>query len=654
MKRTIIAALCIGAASTAFAQEDAVVVTATRFPERRLDAPIGMTIITADEIARDTASNLPELLSRLGGMGARNNTGSPDQQIDLRGFGVTGDQNTLVLLDGIRINENDLSSTKFSSIPLQSIERIEILRGSGSVLYGDGASGGTINIITRGPQPKRSGSVFGGVGSYSTLDVRANVNLPGEHGGGAALSAAHLESDNYRVNNRLREDNMAGDLRLTEGAGKWGLKFGAETQRLQMPGARTEAQLISDPRGATTPSDWSSRESGFATLSFGRPIGASDVTADLGHREKESTFYSFGSYQRIWTRNTAFSPRVRVPFAAFGMEHVLIAGIDWVDWDYDSRFASSLDGFGTPGTGTSGTQQNSGAYLQYNGQLAARTKLTLGAREQRVADDRVAFGTEQSQVQKPHAEEAALSQGFAEDWQVYGKVGTSFRVANVDENGFTATGNLLKAQTGRNKEAGIEYRQRGLSLRASVYRIDLENEIAFSPFTVPVGSIFAGANTNLSPTRRDGVELFASQRFSPAFDLSGNLILQKGTFRSGVYNGTDLSGREVPLVPETLANLRASWQFVPDTFLIGAVNYVGKQRYDNDQANLFHDMPTYTIMDLKLSHRRGRATMSLIVNNVFDKAYYSYGIVNSPTAPTTFNAYPERRRNLMATIEVAI
>src|SRR5437773_6538221 len=175
LKRSIIAALVTAAAPLALAQnpeDPAVVVTATRFPERRLDAPVGMTIIGAQEIARDTARTLPELLSHLGGVHVRDNSGPPDMQIDLRGFGITGDQNTLVLLDGVRLNENDLSSTKLSAIPLQSIERIEILPGGSAVLFGGGTTGGTINIITKAPTPNQtSGSVFAGYGSYASADV---------------------------------------------------------------------------------------------------------------------------------------------------------------------------------------------------------------------------------------------------------------------------------------------------------------------------------------------------------------------------------------------------------------------------------------------------------------------------------------------------
>jgi iron complex outermembrane receptor protein len=664
MKRTIVAALCLGAASQALSQEpeDAVVVTASRFPEKRLEAPVAMTVITREEIARDTAQTLPDLLSRLGGMQTRY-TSSPDKQIDLRGFGITGDQNTLVLLDGVRINENDLSSTKLSTIPLQSIERIEILRGSGSVLYGDNAPGGTINIITRSPKPERSGSVFAGAGTYNTYDLRASANLPGEQlGSGATLSAGHQESDNYRVNNRLRQDNFAGDLRYAASANNFGLKFGADTQRLQLPGTRTEEQLISDPRGTDTPGNWSSRESAFTTFSYGRSFAGADLAADLGYREKLSTSYFAGGstpYGRISTRSWAFSPRLRAPFQLAGIDNVLVVGFDWANWDYDSRSGASLDGFGEPNTspsanfGTLGTQESSGVYLQYNGQLASRTKLTLGWRQQRVTDTRTSFGFEQSQVQKPQAEDVALSQGFGERWQVYGRVGTNFRIANVDENGLTATGNLLKAQTGRNKEAGIEYRAQNSTARLSVYRMDLDNEIYFSPlFPNPLG--FNGANLNLSPTLRRGVELFASQRVSPQLEFSGNVIVQRATFKDGVYGGVNVTGNEIPLVPETLANLRASWEFVQNTQLSGAVRYVGKQRYDADQANLFHKMPTYTVADLKLSHRYRNVVAALNINNLFDKAYYSYAIVKPATAPTTFDAYPEWRRSVMATIELAL
>src|SRR5258706_11106777 len=98
----------------------------------------------------------------------------------MRGFGITGDQNTLVLLNGQRLNDIELTTIGWTAVPLDSIERIEILRGSGSVLYGGGATGGTVNIITRTPPPGASAAIIGGLaGALRPQQGSARAHLPG-------------------------------------------------------------------------------------------------------------------------------------------------------------------------------------------------------------------------------------------------------------------------------------------------------------------------------------------------------------------------------------------------------------------------------------------------------------------------------------------
>ena len=202
-------------APPAAAQDDAdgVVITATRFPERALGTAIGTRVITAADIARSAARTLPEIIGQLGGVHIRDASGSPNQQLDLRGFGITGDQNTLVLLDGVRLSPIDLSSPNLSSIPLEAIERIEILAGGGGVAYGGGTTGGTINIVTRGVQPgTQSGSVFAGGGSLATYDLRGNASASDDRLG-LAMYANAYKTNNYRDNNRFDQLNVLGDLR---------------------------------------------------------------------------------------------------------------------------------------------------------------------------------------------------------------------------------------------------------------------------------------------------------------------------------------------------------------------------------------------------------------------------------------------------------
>ena len=102
--------------------------------------------------------------------------------IDLRGFGITGPSNTLVLINGRRLNDWDLPGFDLSTIARDSIERIEITRGnSGAVLYGDGAVGGVINIVTRnGADLPNQAQVEGGFGSFQTRE--GNVSASGSSG----------------------------------------------------------------------------------------------------------------------------------------------------------------------------------------------------------------------------------------------------------------------------------------------------------------------------------------------------------------------------------------------------------------------------------------------------------------------------------------
>ena len=648
------ALLAFAPAAQSQSQQDnaALVVTATRFPEERLDAPVGMTVITAADIAHDTALTLPELLEHLGGLYVRDNSGDPNQQLDLRGFGITGDQNTLVLLDGIRLNENDLSTTKLAAIPLHSIARIEILRGSGAVLYGGGATGGVINIITKGPKAGvREAYAGAGIGAYGAAEAHASVNLAGKRFG-ALFSGSHYESDNYRVNNRVRQDDGTGELRWGDDAASLALKFGTDSQRLQLPGTRNQIELASDPRGTDTPGDWSTRDGNFVTLLARRWAGDIELAADLGYRDQLSTanYASLASYYQARLHSVTFSPRLRGAASPVGIDTSLVLGADLGNWGYGRQFAASPASIDSPTSADSATQDTSAFYAQYNAQVTRAAKLTLGWRTERVSSalDQTGFAvSSQRQTRSPHAGEIGLQYALAPAWTAFGRVGTSFRVASVDENAFTSTGNLLEPQTARNRDAGLEYRAGRVRLRADAYAIDLENEIYFSPIVVPFG-----ANTNLSPTRRTGVELSAHWPLARQVDLAASLVYQTAKFRYGVYGGVNVAGKDVPLVPRSLANLSATWRLPQKTRLEGTLTYVGHQRYDNDQANTFAQlMPAYLLADLKLEREIGDWTLAATLDNLFDKHYYSYAIVDSFGCATPICAYPEAGRTWFASAE---
>ncbi len=621
--------------SASFAQDDAVIVTATRFADAKRDLPVGVTVISADDIRQSATSNLPEILAQHGLLHIRDNAGSPSQQVDLRGFGATGDQNTLVLVDGMKLSESEQTPAQLTSIPLDSIERIEIVRGSGAVLYGGGASGGTINIITRRPEGgARRGYLLGRVGGYGTKEGRAGIATRGDTLG-LSLDASYEDTDGYRDNNNYRQSNLSGALEARGASGRAYLRFNANQQDLGLPGQLSVAQIAADPRQAATPNNDSARTGGTLVLGGSWKAGRHELAADLSRRVKDArsnfgaTLFLPASVIDTQVTLTALQPRAKLAFDGLGRTHEVVLGIDLEEWDYESRTNGPFPSQRT------GEQANKAFYGQANLWLAERTRVVLGARAQRSEDqlaEHLAPPDERRAKHKLEAYEVALRQGFGRGWSGYGKYGSSFRLGNFDENicsVFLCVPVLLEPQTAKGGELGVEYERSGWRARVAYYSQDLDNEIYFSP------SLFQ--NINLEPTRRRGFELEAAWRASPTLDLRASFAQIEATFRSGVYGGADVSGKDVPLVPERIAAAGVAWSFLPRTRFIANARYVGPQRYDGDQENAFRKQPDYALVDLKLEQVIGKLTLALEVKNAFDEGYYSYGLW---FAPSTVFAYP--------------
>jgi iron complex outermembrane receptor protein len=191
-------------AMPALAQSDAVVINATRFPEDARRLPASVTVLSAEDIQKSAARTLPELLSEQVGVTMKDFYGNnaASTAVDLRGFGATATQNTLVLVDGLRVTDADLSGVQWAAIPLRGGGAIEILRGTGAVLYGDGATTGVVNIVTRSPLKQgRRAEAYGRAASYGTLEgaLYGSTATP-EFGLHAVLQG--YASDGYRANNR--------------------------------------------------------------------------------------------------------------------------------------------------------------------------------------------------------------------------------------------------------------------------------------------------------------------------------------------------------------------------------------------------------------------------------------------------------------------
>jgi len=242
-------------------------------------------------------------------------------------------------------------------------------------------------------------------------------------------------------------------------------------------------------------------------------------------------------------------------------------------------------------------------------------------------------------VETQHALHLGFEHRFSPMFAVFGRVARSFRTPNVDErigvNAFPVDFNL-KTQTSRDIEGGVRGHLGMLDWQSSVYEMELNNEILFIPFP-PIG-----ANINLDPTRRVGVENSATLRVSDTLRLKGGVTYTRATFREGIYAGND-----IPLVSRWTGNLGLTWDVYQKLAVLDAVvRYVGERRMDNDQANTQKRIPADATIDFKLSGEYQHFFWSLSVNNLLNAMYYDYAIASSFT-DGRFSAYPLPGRTYM-------
>ncbi|MCK4727593.1 MAG: TonB-dependent receptor, partial [Desulfobacterales bacterium] len=194
-----------------------VVVTATKTEEKRKDVPNSLVVMDEMDIEESSAKSLGELLANELGIDWRTqgNYGGAAEAIHIRGMSGNATQ---IFVNGVSINSPSLGLADVGRIPLNNIERIEVVKGSGSLLYGSGAMGGTVNIITKRPKRDRMDlKVSGGYGTEDTYQVSAEQGMFVLGDFGYYLTANRRETDGFRDNSDLEHQDVSLKLVFEKG-----------------------------------------------------------------------------------------------------------------------------------------------------------------------------------------------------------------------------------------------------------------------------------------------------------------------------------------------------------------------------------------------------------------------------------------------------
>ena len=639
-------------AAPAEQQADDPVLEITRTKDASNYVTRSISVIDQEDIKNSTAKYVPELLKSKTGITVTNTTGNPKGMVvDIRGFGDTASRNVLVLVDGRRVNPMDISGPDWAAIPLETVERIEIIRGPSSVLYGDNAAGGVINVVTK----------KGGTGVHAKAETE--VGLHQYKRTGATVSGAndwsnglfHYENtqdDGWRNNTQYWANDWFGKFGVGPFLGA-GVNFtaGHHRDRSGLPSHLFLSDMaVVGRKGSVRSEDHAWSEETYFTAN-------PDWKFELGENGFELS--AFNSFQRRLSKADYVSSSNDTVNNLDSYE--LQPKMSWVrpltNW-LTSKFTSGLDFFKGkndiknvyPFWPVFATVNKSSLDVYAIENLSAWDKLLLnmgfrgGWAKYRFGQSGATENLDRTGMRNASFD-FGLGYKCFEKSLAYFDISRSFRMPATDEFYDTNSGLNpgLKQQQEMDYELGLRDNTfKPLELAGNFFLSDIKDEIFLDP---SLNGGF-GSNSNYKPlTRRYGLEMESSLKLFEKrwFNITPffNLTCQKAYFKGGEY-----AGKRIPLVPDFKYAAGYTLQPVNGLTISTEMNHLGNQCPINDQKNNLAKLKGYSVVDMKIRYNWRWATAWISLTNLFNKKYSEYSIAN--TAKTDEAYYPAQGRNLVS------
>jgi vitamin B12 transporter len=563
---------------------DQVVVTATKTPVKAFEANANMTVVTREEIEKNHYHDLVEVLRNVPGVAVYNYGGGIGYE-QANGLRINGAKEIVILVDGIKVNAATSGPFPLSAYSsLENIERIEVLKGSASALYGSDAKGGVINIITRKAEGSNTSLTLTG-GSYG----KENYSLLNQGKSGDTSWVIASQKD------------ILGDYKDGHGV-TVPQHLNAETNSLKL------TKIINDTSDVTLMYDSYNADYHYADSTHGtdnHKSGTADNSSwkmiynnKLSENSRNQLSFFNGEYDTtygigsIWGSNATRVKTIGIQeqfTQNIGDKHVATAGFDF----NQDKVVTMNDVKLT----------NRALYVQDEWNMTNQWKLTSGLRY----DNHSNFGSHTT----PHIN---LGYNQNDNTNYYVSYSEFFIAPTPDQLYNASYGNReLNPEDGRTIEAGINHKFDN-TLRGTfhIFQRNSNNVIAWV-YTGP--GMFDGANKNIDEEKAYGWDVQLNKKFSTG--LSGFVGYTKTTVESPGKQD-NISG----YIPKGTWNIGVNYlQDKYDVALLGRgiVDQVGPTTSNGSPA-----LPTdtYWVWDASINYKITKEAKAFIkVNNIFDKYY---------------------------------
>lgn len=618
MRRTLMLAtiLAVGTSMTAIAEENIAsqrlnetVISTENFETSVLDTAKNVTIVTQEDIQNKGANTVAEALRGVPGLVVGGyDGGSP--KFDMRGSGATANSNTLVLLDGIPLNGIN-GSYETDQIPVDQIEKIEIVPAGGTVMYGEGAIGGIINIITKSPKDRINyGSIGLEAGSWGT--TKGTLSYGTKIGDKFLFDTSYTnyKTDGYRSAYPGYDDGdkresiwLRGKYLLNDGYIE--AKYNHSENDDSFTGALTKKQFEDNPKQIGTSGGIVKDKTDSYLLTYNQKLTENvSVLIYGGYSENEGEYNSMASYGPYLSKDRIiqYYSKAQIKYT-YGENSYVILGADYKDGKIEDRKDSSKP---------DKTKESYAGYI-LNKTTFGDLQLTQGfRREINKLDSGAAMDKDKFEN---NSFELAANYLYSNTGSVYLNFVQGFRIPTInDMNLWLGNYDVQKTTT---YELGIKDMKGNTNISASVFLIDTDKEIYYNPEGRIPGAVWPGANKNFDgKVRRIGTQL-SLQHYFDKLILRENISYIQPKVTSGEHDGKEFAG-----VSRWQLNAGVTYNFTEK--LLGNLDmyYLGKAYGEDDFSNNYGKVGGYTTFDLNLKYKVNEGLEIYGgIKNLLDKEY---------------------------------
>lgn len=625
-----------------------VVVTATKTEEKRKDIANSVIVVNETDIRESSAASVGEVLANELGVDWRTqgNYGGAGQEIHIRGMDANGTQ---VLVNGVSVNSPSLGLADVSKIPLNNIEKIEVVKGSGSLLYGTGAMGGTVNIITKGPKKDiRELKVSSGYGSEDTYEISAEQGMFAIGDLGYYLTATKRDTDGFRDNGELNHKDASAKLVYDRGDDLTLSLYGDYIDRdYGLPGVKPpkgtndyyiNGQKVFDSEASSLLDNGSDNDGHVIFDAKSSPFDWLSLSMMGNYTDMKNYIYSryvdlYGTGDLLGFEGTVinriYGAEANVDVSPFECLGILL-GFEYKKYDWENK-GVDLDATGEKIAATKSNIEadlhSTGTYIEADYRPCRYFKTIMGVRH----EDHSEFGT----IDLPRI---GMIFNLTETTALKFNHGRHFRAPTPNDlfwpyqdYGYWSFGGNpdLKPEKGWHTDISVDQSllEDRLFLTASYFHWSLKDKILWeSDINWHYGPL------NLDTYKADGLEL--GTKIGPFYDMD----LSFDYTYTDAEEENEFVTRQATYTPKHLFKTDLTYRSNFGLMAKATARYTGKRKYyggDKTTEDPVETLNAYWTVDLNFEQRLYKHWLfALCLNNLLDKEYDTY--LASFTDPNTF------------------